>query len=525
MLNYLSPGVYVKANEPRYLIEGVKTNIAAFIGFSEKAQKVESKDGETVTIDLLNRPQRVESWPQYLDLFGGFVEGMYMPLAVHGYFQNNDGVSPCYVVSLRTMPKAEAQLFGADGKPQLIVAANQAGSEGLRLRVQVEERADAAPSFNLVIEKEKPSGGWERESEIKNITIEAGEGEEAKKICFNDNAPQSIRLELINSKAPLRSLLPRPQRQPLRMMEQFQPLPKSKNYQGEEEQRTGLAGLSAINEITMLCLPDLMASEPNQSLDLRKVARIQSMMVDHCTLLANRMAILDSPPHKTAQEIKRWRMESSVIDSAFAALYYPWIEINDPLTNRPIRIPPAGHIAGIWARNDKTVGVHKAPANEVVRGATGLAYQTTRGEQELLNPKGINCIRTLPGLGIRVWGARTLSSRTEWRYINVRRLFNFVKESIEQGTDWITFEPNNHDLWAKITREVTEFLTQDVWEKGMLAGGSPQEAFFVKCDEEVNPARTRNQGILNIEIGLAPITPAEFIIFRLVQKAGPNSES
>jgi hypothetical protein len=204
-------------------------------------------------------------------------------------------------------------------------------------------------------------------------------------------------------------------------------------------------------------------------------------------------------------------------------MYYPWIEVMDPITNKLVAIPPSGHVAGIWARNDNTRGVHKAPANEVVLGAVGLKYQTTKGEQDTLNPNGVNCIRAFPGRGIRVWGARTLTSDPAWRYINVRRLFNYVEKSIENGTQWVVFEPNDRQLWARVRRDVSSFL-KTVWRDGALFGSSPDEAFYVKCDDELNPPESRDMGRLIIEIGMAPVKPAEFVIFRISQWAGPNAE-
>ena len=188
-----------------------------------------------------------------------------------------------------------------------------------------------------------------------------------------------------------------------------------------------------------------------------------------------------------------------------------------------VRIPPSGHVAGVYARSDAERGVHKAPANEVVRGATGLPIQVTRAEQDMLNPIGVNCIRSFPGRGIRIWGARTLSSDASWRYINVRRLFNMVEESIEGGTQWVVFEPNDRDLWARVRRDVTAYL-KTVWSSGALFGSTPQEAFYVKCDDELNPPEVRDLGQLIVEIGLAPVKPAEFVIFRISQWAGPAAE-
>jgi phage tail sheath protein FI len=237
--------------------------------------------------------------------------------------------------------------------------------------------------------------------------------------------------------------------------------------------------------------------------------------------MGDRVAILDAPPNMNPQQIKKWRMDTAGFDSSYAALYYPWIQVMDPIKNTPALIPPSGHIAGIWARNDNTRGVHKAPANEVVRGATGLAVNVTKGEQDTLNPNGVNCIRAFPGMGIRVWGARTLSSNPSWRYLNVRRLFNYVEKSIERGTQWVVFEPNDPFLWMRVKRDVSSFLST-VWGQGALFGLTPDQAFYVKCDEELNPAPIRDLGQLIIEIGLCPVKPAEFVIFRISQWSGPG---
>jgi uncharacterized protein len=185
-------------------------------------------------------------------------------------------------------------------------------------------------------------------------------------------------------------------------------------------------------------------------------------------------------------------------------------------------MPPSGHMAGIWARNDDTRGVHKAPANEVVRGAIDLEVNITRNEHDLLNPEGINVIRAFPGRGIRVWGARTLSSDPAWRYLNVRRLFNFLEESIWKGTSWVVFEPNDEALWAKIRRTTRSFLTTQ-WQAGALFGSTPDEAFYVMCNAETNTADVIAAGQVVCVIGVAASMPAEFMIFRLAQFSGGTS--
>ncbi len=295
------------------------------------------------------------------------------------------------------------------------------------------------------------------------------------------------------------------------------------DYVGDSSDRTGFGGLEAVDNVTMLCVPDLMAAFQQGSITQDDVKAVQLAMVAHCELSGDRMAILDAPPDLLPQDVLEWRQNTAGYDSKFAALYYPWIEVQDPLTNQPMMVPPSGHVAGLWCRTDSTRGVHKAPANEVVLGANGLGFQITQAEQGGLNKSGINCIRAFPGRGIRVWGARTMSSDPEWRYINVRRLFNFVSESIMEGTQWSVFEPNDEKLWIQLRIAATNFLTR-VWSDGALFGSTPAQAFYVKCDSETNPPEVIEAGQVVCEIGIAPVKPAEFVIFRLSQFTGGGGE-
>jgi phage tail sheath protein FI len=288
---------------------------------------------------------------------------------------------------------------------------------------------------------------------------------------------------------------------------------------GNAAERTGIAGFEAADDVTMVCVPDLMALFQAGSINMDGVKAVQQAMLDHCANMKDRFAIIDCPPGMNPQEIKEWRMSEAGYDSKYGALYYPWIKVANPLGGDAILIPPCGHMAGIYARSDTERGVHKAPANEVVRGVIGLESKITKNEQDSLNPVGINCIRPFPGRGIRIWGARTLSSDALWRYINVRRLFNFVEESIEIGTQWVVFEPNDRELWERIKRDIKAFLTR-VWRDGALFGATPDEAFYVKCDDELNTVEIRDAGQVIIEIGICPVKPAEFVIFRISQWAG-----
>jgi len=264
-------------------------------------------------------------------------------------------------------------------------------------------------------------------------------------------------------------------------------------------QRTGLKCFEEIDEISLVVAPGVTSKA------------VQDALLTHCEMRKDRFAILDSPEVLQGGVDKLDRPR----DSKYGAYYFPWIQVYDPERGN-VFVPPSGHVAGVYARSDSERGVHKAPANEIVRGALGLRYQVSKGEQDLLNPKGINCIRLMQGGGIRIWGARTLSSDPSWRYINVRRLFIMVETSIERATQWVVFEPNDHRLWKRVVRTISSFLTL-VWRNGALMGASPEKAFYVKCDEETNPPEVVDVGQLIVEVGLAPVKPAEFVIFRIGQ--------
>lgn len=548
MPEYLSPGVYVEeVDRGPKPIEGVGTAMAAFVGFTEKAEMAREIDGELVVENLLNRPQLVTNWTQFVERFGGFVAGVNLPQSVYGYFTN--GGSRCYVVSVRTFPKAEATLVNAQGKPALTVRARQAGVEGMKLRVRVGELALPAPapakkgggegeeaasepapgasgdhSFTLLIEKELPSGGWKNLETLSGVKLQTAvlEGKKQTVLAYKNNKlPKFVVLELQENG--IDKAMPREQEQPLMIEKKLLEAPTASDFRGDVSERKGVEGLEVLDDVTMLVVPDLMTTMPGEKLNIDMVKSVQSMMISHCERMGDRVAILDAPPDLTPQEVKKWRMDIAGFDSSYAAMYYPWVKVMDPSTEQMVNMPPSGHVAGLWARNDNTRGVHKAPANEVLQGVIGLAYQVTKGEQDTLNPIGVNCVRSFPGRGIRVWGARTLSSDPAWRYINVRRLFNYVEKSIENGTQWVVFEPNNRKLWARVNRDVSSFLRM-VWRDGALFGSAPSEAFYVKCDDELNPPESRDLGRLVIEIGLAPVKPAEFVIFRISQWAGPGSE-
>jgi phage tail sheath protein FI len=293
-----------------------------------------------------------------------------------------------------------------------------------------------------------------------------------------------------------------------------------------------LSAMESIDAIAIIAAPGLDG------------ATIWDKLVVHCETCEDRFAILDCPADvetNGAVDVKLLTYESTntVLPqrNKNAAFYFPYIEVidpakqmqdEDPARRVPLKyrgrvyVPPSGHIAGIYARTDEQRGVHKAPANAAVLGALNVKYYVGKPMQELLNPQGVNCIRNMNG-NINVWGARTVGGdrNAEWKYINVRRFFLFLRESIDEGTQWVVFEPNDPALWGKIRRNVSAFLT-NVWRTGALFGLTPEEAFYVKCDAETNPPEIRDLGMVVTEIGVAIVRPAEFVIFRITQSTGPR---
>ena len=267
--------------------------------------------------------------------------------------------------------------------------------------------------------------------------------------------------------------------------------------------RTGIQSFLDNDVVSIMAVPGV--TDPN----------VQLMLVAHCENLASRFAVLDIP--RDSKKVADVIAHRDIFDSNYAALYHPWLTIFDPLDKKNIAIPPSGSMLGIYARSDNTRGVHKAPANEVVRACVGLDCQFNKGEQDILNPKGVNLIRSFPGQGIRVWGARTATSNGSWKYVNVRRLFIFIEESIKANTNWAVFEPNDEVLWVRVQRTISVFLT-GLWRNGSLAGSSPEEAFFVNIGRNTMSQDDIDNGRLICVIGVAPVKPAEFVIFRISQK-------
>lgn len=548
-LDYAAPGVYIEeVDRGSRPIEGVSTAVAGFVGFTEDIR------GGAEPF----KPMLVTNWTQYLKYFArpnsdGFTDfNAYLPFAVYGYFMNGGG--RCWITSIGTqLPSASPsrnqsgalQIQSRGRRPALnfSMKAEQATGGALQIVIDAgvprpaaeasstsEVASDPAEFFTLQVRR-----GEQILEHYDNLTMNAESPERGSYVVMALRGSMYVTVE--DTAQPGRPITRRPVNgtydlsppiAPSRL-DQF-----SRDFEGVRDDRTGVKGLLEIDEITMLACPDLMRAHEAQLLDLEQVHGIMTLLINTCEGAAdgdipnppNRMVVLDPPSDRTKpQEVAEWLGQFNQ-RSMFAALYYPWIKVPNPRNNgRPIAVPPCGHMMGVWGRTDETRGVYKAPANEVPRGVVGLAYDTNFREQELLNPLGINCIRNFPNRGIRIWGARTLvePDRTEWRYISVRRLVSYIAKSIELGTQWAVFEPNDEDLWARVRRTVSNFLER-IWREGALFGATPEQAFYVKCDAELNPPETMILGRLYIEVGICPVRPAEFVIFRISQWNGVEEE-
>ncbi|MBC7880556.1 MAG: phage tail sheath family protein [Anaerolineae bacterium] len=552
-LDYFAPGVYIeeidRGSRP---IEGVATSIAGFVGFTEDVR------GGAEPF----KPMLVTNWSQFIQYFGrpgsdGFTDfNAYLPFAVYGWFMNGGG--RCWITSIGTslpgapnvgalQPTTETGLMiqSRGNRPalRLSLKAEQAASGPVTVQVsdgtprplpegtEGEAPRDTGEYFTVSVRR-----GDQILERFEHLTMDAGTATQVA--TYVVTALQTSAFLIAEDLATTgRPLAKRPGNGPYELSPPLV-VPSADRFardvEGIRDDRTGVRGIFEIDEITMLACPDIMRAYEANLLDLEQVHGIMEMMISLCEGAANgdipnppnRMVILDPPPDKVKpQDVVQWLADFNR-RSMFAAIYYPWIKVANPRNGgRPILVPPSGHMMGVWARTDETRGVYKAPANEVPRGVIGLGYDTNFREQELLNPIGINCIRTFPNRGIRIWGARTLvePDKTEWRYISVRRLISYIEKSIELGTQWAVFEPNDQDLWMRVKRTINNFLER-IWREGALFGATPDQAFYVKCDEELNTPETMVLGRLYVEIGICPVRPAEFVIFRISQWNGGADE-
>ncbi len=555
MAEYLSPGVYVEEydNSPRS-IEGVGTSTAGFIGLAEKGP-------------LEGAPLLVTSMRSFKQQFGGFLsefgygEYRYLANSVEQFFDN--GGTRCYV--MRVAPRDAKPATAKKGI--LNVTASSPGAWGNKIQVilstnkkrklQLVEKTDAGfvakstegfregdlvefegtyTKIKTIFDKEItfeddiPDSAVDADIIPKSllylVTIDMSvrfgdDVENYPELSVNTQSPRYIGSRLASSDIikvdvaqqktpgnPVADILGDDVTDGVFFLDGGTDGSVSKvdasTYIGEDNgpgKRTGLQAFMENNTVSMLAMPGITIPEAVVAL------------VGHCEKLRSRFAVLDMPKemYKTADLIGYRQM----VDSTYCAMYHPWIQVFDRSSNKADFVPPSGAVMGVYSRTDIDRGVHKAPANEVVF-CTGLSVNYTKDEQDILNPEGINLIRSLPGQGIRIWGARTASSNSAFKYVNVRRLFIFVEESIKANTNWVVFEPNDPTLWQRVNLTISNFL-DGLWRNGMLAGDSAAESYFV----EIGPSTMTRDDIMNgrliCNIGIAPSRPAEFVIFRVTQ--------
>ncbi len=555
MAEYFTPGVYVEEydNTPRS-IEGVGTSTAGFIGFAEK--------GPTI-----GAPSLVTSFKSFVKQFGGFLsefthgEYRYLANSVEQFFIN--GGTRCYVS--RVIPK-DAVAAQKEMGPLSLEAANE-GKWGNRIQVSlstVEKRkmqliAESGTGYvaktvegfregDLV----EVNGEYNRISTIYDNTVTfevpfAGtvvdkgiipktvlylvtvdvsvryndEVENYGELSFNIASPNYIGSQMSKSEIvkvsvgqlegignPVEAIFGEGVQSGMinleggfdGTMDKITPL----TFIGVDKgpgKRTGIQSFLENGTVSMLAIPGVTDPEVIVSL------------VTHCESLKSRVAVFDMP--KEMYKVKDLIEYRSMIDSTYAAMYHPWIQVFDRSSNKSDFVPPSGAVMGIYSRTDVNRGVHKAPANEIVF-CTGLKVNYTKAEQDILNPEGVNLIRAIPGQGIRVWGARTASSSTAFKYVNVKRLFIYVEESIKANTNWVVFEPNDAALWQRVSLTISSFL-DSMWRTGMLAGSTPNEGYFVEIGASTMSRDDIMNGRLICNIGIAPSRPAEFVIFRVTQ--------
>lgn len=518
MPEYLSPGVYIEEISTKAKpIEGVGTSTAGFVGETERGPQ---------------RAKLVTSWLDFQRWYGDVLpmpNGSHLPYAVEGFFSN--GGKRCFIARVASNDAVAAGRI----IDTLQFSAVGNGTWGNRVLIRIKEgtkHTAAKPKFrvSIVYYRELPDLGTFVDpldgDEVTNpARREPDAVEDYDNLTHVEGASNNV-VEVINAASRLVRCwwtgggAARPgdvefKDTPLENGSDGAAVPDLDDYEGEEGpihptapddllgRDTGLLALSRVDEVAILAAPDEV-----------RITGLRAKVIEQCELLKDRFAVCSAD-----------RGETNLVglnppqDTTFAAFYYPWIQIYDAANSSLQIIPATGHIVGVYARTDIERGVHKAPANAVLRGARNMEFAVPKGKQDILNPKGVNCIRDFrsDGRGIRVWGARTMSSDPEWRYVSVRRLFLFVEESIEEGTQWVVFEPNHEPTWAKVTRSITNFLIR-VWRSGGLQGVTQDEAFFVKCDRTTMTQDDIDNGRLICYIGIAPVKPAEFVIFRISQK-------
>lgn len=526
MPEYLTPGTYIEEiSRGSHPIEGVSTSIAGFVGLTQRG------------------PQHVcsvDSWGTYQKWYGSHIGPgqSFLSYAVQGFFEN--GGQRCVVgrVVHQTAKHASLKINN------LTISAVGAGDwgNGIYVRIlhatkQKSEFKDAAEENSVRVQvvwfRTPPSGAFVDFTEAETVVAPNRRKpdviEEYDNLSLNPKSPNYL-IGTINRESTLIRLsfdgapqsLPECEIQTLKSgtegdidLDAYEGHVHEIN--GDENlfgRGTGLAALERMNEVSILMAPDHVHPSSRAYREA-----LSETLVAQCRRRQDRFAILSTPRDIDVSEAK------PAMDTSRAAQFYPWIRIYDTDTRDDIIVPATGHIAGVFARTDLERGVHKSPANSLLIGALELDKPVSKSLQDQLDPAGINCILDLraEGRGIRLWEGRTMSSDPDWKYVTVRRLLLFIEESVAKGTQWVVFEPNSRTTWSNMILTVTEFLDK-LWKRGALMGATPGEAFFVKCGRETMSEKDIQNGRLICEIGIAPVKPAEFVIFQLVQKTTQVAE-
>lgn len=517
MPQYFTPGVYVEEIErgPRP-IEGVPTSIAAFLGPTERGPLT---------------PRLVTSFNDYRRFYGSvFGQGQFMPQAVSGFFENGGTqMFVCRIVG----PKATGGSKALDAN--LTIRATGLGAWGTTIWYKIQDGStknkDGKSGFRLKLAywstpptafdpiddvRSLPRPQWIEDYDDLSIDPNSPDYYQKRLTDSSTNMPISAlaTLELTDATKPATKPSPTAATGVLigGTASDDPAALKDTDYVGAiDGNRTEVQGLEALKldryrDVSLVYAPHAVANSTD----------IEKRLIDHCELWRYRFAVIDCDPNADASSLDP-RSGATKWDTEYAAFYSPWIQISDPVTGARTPVPPGGHVLGVYARTDSERGVFKAPANEIARGALDVRQQVNDDVQGMLNPRGVNVIRSFPGRGIRVWGARTLSSNALWKYVSVRRLFIFLERSIYEGTQWVVFEPNDDRLWARVKDTIRLFLRSQ-WRQGALFGRTEDEAFFITCDRTTMSQDDILNGRLICEIGIAPVRPAEFVVFRVFQQ-------
>ncbi|BBM87995.1 phage tail sheath C-terminal domain-containing protein [Candidatus Uabimicrobium amorphum] len=507
---YQSPGVYIKeVSSGSKPILSASTSTGAFIGIAEK--------GPT------NKPVLVTNWTQFITTFGNFIPGGRLAYGVYAFFQ--EGGSSCFVVRVDAddakAANATMNVGEGDAAASIKITANSKGLWGNRVSLRVSDPLDANKDthFRLSVmyqENENFTNEYDGNDprEIKENYVDVDLQrlvELANPLEDGEGGSAFIRVEVPEGFNGTGKRLPNGD---IKLENGLDGTLLGQD--GVKSFTNALKVLDPIDEILLLCIPD----RPGD-----RAVMIAAM--SYCQLRQDAFFIADPPRALEPTDVADFKNGTGNykgekgLATSYSALYYPWVYITDPATGRKKLVPPSGHIAGIYAYTDNKRGVHKAPAGMGVgslKTIVGMERNTSKGEQDYLHPRAINVLRSITGAGDCVWGASTLSADPEWKYINIRRLFIMVRVSIARATQWVVFEPNDKLLWGKVKRNVSAYLS-NVWRTGALVGDSEDQAFYVKVDEENNPQSSIDAGELHIDIGIAPVKPAEFVIFTITQKS------